>query len=123
MVKVRYFVDDPAVAEHFYVDYLGFSRAVQLGSAVRVVERNGVSLWLTSTGTAAARRRPSGALPRPGGWNRLVVKVDDLEGLIDRLVDDGHAAQADSYSGTFGLHAVVYDPSGNPVELFQPVAG
>ncbi|MFN8223981.1 MAG: VOC family protein [Gaiellales bacterium] len=122
MVRVRYLVDDVAAAEQFYVEHLGFARAVQLGVAVRVVERDGISLWLTATGSSAAKRHPNGIVPRPGGWNRIVVQVDDLAGLLQHLTELGHHEDVEQSSGVFGIHAVVHDPSGNPVELFQPVA-
>lgn len=117
MPTVRYLVDDVDAALAFYA-LLGFADAVQMGPFARV-SRDGLTLWLSGPGTSAARPMPNGDQPSPGGWNRLVVEVGDIEVAADRLRAAGVHFRNEIISGPGGRQVLVEDPSGNPIELFQ----
>lgn len=115
---VRYLVADVEVAIAFYVGQLGFSLETRMGSAFAIVERDGLSLWLSGPQSSAARPLPSGQQPEPGGWNRLVLEVDDVPAAFERLRATGVPFRNEPLSGPGGTQVVLEDPSGNPVELF-----
>ncbi|GAB4111051.1 MAG: VOC family protein [Roseiflexaceae bacterium] len=118
MATVRYLVHDLAAAIGFYRDLLGFSLVEQRGAAFAIVERGDLSLWLSGPQTSAAQPMPDGRVPVPGGWNRLVLEVDDLAGLVAKL---DHASFRNAIiRGPGGQQIMLDDPSGNPIELFQP---
>ena len=79
MAAVRYLVDDVDAAIAFYTGRLGFALEQQMGPAFALVSRGDLTLWLSGPQSSAARPMPDGARPEPGGWNRLVLEVDDLE--------------------------------------------
>ena len=118
MAVVRYLVDDVDVAVAFYVEHLGFRIRTQMGPAFAMVERDDLVLWLSGPGSSAARPMPSGAQPGPGGWNRLVLEVDDVGAAAERLAAAGVAFRNEPLSGPGGTQVVLEDPAGNPVELF-----
>jgi len=119
---MRYIVDDVGAAVGFYVDRLGFQEKERYGPAMAIVERDGLRRWLAGPAASASRPMPDGRLPASGGWNRLVVEVDNLDELVDRLRAAGVTFRTDpiSVSGPGGRQVLIEDPSGNPVELFQP---
>lgn len=119
MLAVRYLVDDVEAATAFYVGLLGFTVRSRHGPAMTVVERDGLRLWLAGPGSSAARPLPDGRRPRPGGWNRLVIEVDDVDPLAQRLHAAGVTVRTGPISGPGGRQVLVEDPAGNPVELFQ----
>lgn len=82
---MRYLVDDVGAATAFYTEHLGFSLERQMGPAFAIVSRNDLSLWLSGPESSAARPMPDGRRPEPGGWNRLVVVVDDLDTEVEAL--------------------------------------
>ena len=106
----RYLVDDLDAAVRFYADRLGFREARSFGP-VTIVVREGLGLWLSGPGSSG--RNQEGAAP--GGWNRIVLEVPDLEAAADGLARD-----AERVDGPAGSWCVVRDPSGNPIELFEP---
>jgi catechol 2,3-dioxygenase-like lactoylglutathione lyase family enzyme len=118
---VRYLVDDVDDALAFYRT-LGFELVDRLGPPFAILEGDGLEIWLSGRGTSARRRLASGELPGPGGWNRIVVTVDDLDGALARLEALGVAVRSRPIDGPGGRQALVADPSGNPVEIFQPAA-
>ncbi len=118
MPTVRYLVDDVDAALAFYA-LLGFADAVRMGPFGRV-SRDGLTLWLAGPGTSAARPMPNGDQPVPGGWNRLVIETEDIEALAERLRAAGVRFRNEIISGPGGRQVLVEDPSGNPIELFQP---
>ena len=120
MVQVRYIVDDVARAVAFYTIYLGFTKKQQFGPAMAILERDGVSLWVAGPQASASKPMPDGAQPVPGGWNRIVVTVDDLETVVANLRESGIAFRNDIVTGPGGKQILCEDPAGNPVELFQP---
>jgi catechol 2,3-dioxygenase-like lactoylglutathione lyase family enzyme len=107
MAVVRYLVDDVDRSLPFY-RALGFRLADRWGPPFAIVKGHGLSLWLSGPGTSARKRLKSGAKPEPGGWNRLVIPVKDLAATVARLEALGVQ------------QALIEDPSGNPVEIFEP---
>jgi catechol 2,3-dioxygenase-like lactoylglutathione lyase family enzyme len=119
-VAIRYIVDDVDAALAFYVDGLGFDLVERMGPPFALVQRDGLRLWLSGPGTSAQRPMPDGREPVPGGWNRLVVEVSDIEATAAALRANGTAFRNEIISGPGGRQVVLDDPSGNPVEIFQP---
>ncbi len=120
MASVRYLVHDVDEAVAFYVDQLGFELERRLGPAFAIVTRDDLSLWLSGPRTSAAEPMPDGRQPQPGGWNRLVLEVDALEDLVEKLRGAGARFRNDVLAGVGGKQILVEDPSGNPIELFDP---
>ena len=120
MAATRYIVRDTDEAVAFYVELLGFTLAARMGPAFAIVEQDGHNLWLSGPQTSAALPMPDGRAPEPGGWNRLVLEVDDLDALVERLVDAGVSFRNQPITGPGGTQVLVDDPSGNAVELFCP---
>ena len=120
MAAIRYFVHDVDAALDFYVSRLGFELAQRPGPPIAMVRRGDLTLWLSGPGTSAARPMPDGAQPAPGGWNRLVLEVDDLDTRAAALRAAGVRLRSDIVSGPGGRQLLIEDPSGNPVELFTP---
>jgi len=115
---VRYLVNDTDQAVSFYTDHLGFTLQTRMGPAFAIVERGGLELWLTGPQTSAAQPMPDGRVPEPGGWNRLVLEVDNIDEAMERLRAAGATFRNEPLSGPGGTQVLVEDPSGNPVELF-----
>jgi catechol 2,3-dioxygenase-like lactoylglutathione lyase family enzyme len=116
---VRYLVDDVDAAIEFYVGSLGFTLDQQMGPAFARVRRGDLELWLAGPLSSAARPMPDGRQPVPGGWNRLVVEVDDIAEVSNRLRGLGTPFRNEIVSGPGGQQILLEDPAGNPVELFQ----
>jgi catechol 2,3-dioxygenase-like lactoylglutathione lyase family enzyme len=119
VAAVRYLVADTDQAVAFYTELLGFTLLTRMGLAFAIVERDGLELWLSGPQTSAAQPMPDGRVPTPGGWNRLVLEVDDIEEAVARLRDAGVQFRNELLSGPGGTQVLVEDPSGNPVELFS----
>ena len=123
MLAFRYLVNDVDDAVAFYTGQLGFELEQQMGPAFAIVVLDGARLWLSGPASSAARPMPDGAKPEPGGWNRIAVEVDDIEAEVARLRDAGVGFRSEIVSGPGGKQAVLDDPAGNPVELFEPTRG
>ena len=119
MASVRYFVNDIEEAIAFYTKRLGFALEKQFGPFA-IVSKADLTLWLSDSRTSAARPMLDGSVPEPGGWNRLVIEVDDLASVVERLKGDGTVFRNEILSGVGGLQILAEDPSGNPIELNQP---
>ncbi len=119
MATIRYFVSDVEEAVAFYTQQLGFSLDQQFGP-IAMVSRADLQLWLSGPRTSAARPMPDGRIPEPGGWNRLVIQVDDLTSLVETLRGEGTHFRNEIISGPGGKQILAEDPAGNPIELFQP---
>jgi catechol 2,3-dioxygenase-like lactoylglutathione lyase family enzyme len=117
---VRYLVDDVDRALAFYTGKLGFDLLQHWGSAFAIVERDGLTLWLSGPESSAARPMPDGRKPGPGGWNRLVVEVEDLETRVAELKRQGVSFRNEIVTGPGGKQILAEDGCGNVVELFQP---
>ena len=120
MAQVRYIVEDVDEAIAFYRSHLGFELAQQFGPAMAILNRGDLQLWLAGPQASASKPMPDGTLPAPGGWCRIVVAVDDIEALAATLRGEGVAFRNEILSGPGGRQVLVEDPSGNPIELFQP---
>ena len=120
MATVRYLVDDVARCVSFYVDVLRFREVERYGPAMAIVRHGDLDLWLAGPASSAARPMPDGRQPEPGGWNRLVVTTEDLVALVEKLRAADTAFRNDIVEGPGGSQIVIEDPSGNPIELFQP---
>lgn len=119
-VGVRYMIDDVPVAIKFYTTHLGFALEQDSSPAFASVTRDGVRLLLSGKTSSGRRAMPDGREPAPGGWNRIHLQVDDLEAEVKRLREVGVKFRNDIISGPGGSQILLDDPSGNPVELFQP---
>jgi catechol 2,3-dioxygenase-like lactoylglutathione lyase family enzyme len=113
-------VDDVDAAVAFYTVNLGFTLEQQMGAAFAIVSLDDVSLWLSGPQSSAARAMPDGRRPEPGGWNRVVIEVDDLETKVGELKQAGLTFRNDVVTGPGGKQILLEDPAGNVVELFQP---
>lgn len=120
MAQVRYFVQDVGRAVRFYRDHLGFQLVQQFGPAMAIVEQDDLRLWLAGPQASASRPMPDGAQPVPGGWSRFVLTVDNLEAVVARLRDGGVGFRNEIVTGPGGRQILCEDPSGNPIELFEP---
>ncbi|HEX2274348.1 MAG TPA: VOC family protein [Acidimicrobiales bacterium] len=121
-VNVRYMVDDVAQAVEFYSTHFGFQpRSVTLPAFADVTKDN-LRLLLSGPTSSAGRPMPDGAVPGPGGWNRIHFVTSDLDGEIARLKAAGVTFRNEIVSGPGGRQILVEDPSGNLIELFQPAA-
>ena len=118
MATVRYLVHDVDAALPFY-RALGFRLTDRWGPQFAIVKRKGLSLWLSGPGTSAAKKLKDGSLPQPGGWNRLVVEVADIDDAIAKVTASGARLRSPPIKGPGGRQVLVEDPSGNPIELFE----
>lgn len=119
MAVIRYLVDDVDASLPFY-KAIGFKLADRWGPPFAIVKRKSVSIWLSGPGTSARKRLASGAKPEPGGWNRLVVEVKDIDATVAALSAQGARFRSKPIQGPGGRQVLVEDPSGNPIELFEP---
>ena len=117
-VSVRYIVDDVDAAIEFYRDRLGFHVDMHPAPGFARLSRDGLHLLLNAPGAGGAGR--AGGAPQPGGWNRFQLTVDDLRAVVDDLEQVGVTFRGQLVEGQGGSQILVEDPSGNPVELFEP---
>ena len=125
-VSVRYIVEDVDAAIAFYRDHLGFSEQMHPDPAFAMLTRGDLRLVLVSPVPpghpgGGSRPMPDGTKQRPEGWNRFMLEVSDLAGTVDALRRDGVRFRNDIVTGVGVKQVLVDDPSGNPVELFEPV--
>jgi predicted enzyme related to lactoylglutathione lyase len=120
-VSVRYMIDDVPAAMKFYTTVLGFTLEQDASPAFAAVARDGVRLLLSGEGSSGKRPLADGQRQVPGGWNRIHLQVADLEAEVARLRAVGVAFRTtDIVAGPGGAQVIIDDPSGNPIELFQP---
>lgn len=121
-VSVRYIVDDVDVAIAFYCEHLGFDLVMHPAPAFAMLTRGDLRLLLSAPNTAGGggQATPDGATPRPGGWNRFTLEVSGLEEVAARLRENGVTCRSEIVTGIGGIQILIEDPSGNPVELFEP---
>jgi len=120
-VSVRYMIDDVPAAMRFYTTLLGFTLEHDASPAFASVVRDGVRLLLSGDGSSGKRALPDGRRQVPGGWNRVHLEVSDLGAEVARLRAAGVSFRTqDVVSGPGGAQIILDDPSGNPIELFQP---
>ena len=119
-VSVRYIVDDVAAPIEFYVTPLDFTIEQDARPAFASVTRESLRLLLSGQGSSGARPMPDGRRPVPGGWNRILLTVSDIEAEANRLRTSGLSFRNEILKGVGGSQILLDDPSGNPIELFQP---
>jgi catechol 2,3-dioxygenase-like lactoylglutathione lyase family enzyme len=119
-VNVRYMVDDVEGAVAFYTTHFGFTLISSAAPAFADVVRGNLRLLLSGPASSAARPMPDGRQPAPGGWNRIHLIVSDLAAEVERLRAAGLTFRNDIVKGPGGSQILLDDPSGNPIELFQP---
>jgi glyoxylase I family protein len=117
---VRYQIADVSRAVEFYTKKLGFTLDFQQGTAFAKVSSGPTALLLSGPGSSGARPMPDGRRQEPGGWNRLVLKVDDLAAQVNELREAGVTFRNEIEVGPGGRQIQIEDPDGNPIELFQP---
>jgi len=99
---------------------LGFELVERWGPPFAMVKRDNLTLWLSGPGSSASRPLADGSKPVAGGWNRLVLETDNLLLLVEKLTQSGAHFRSEIVSGPGGKQVLVNDPSGNPIELFEP---
>jgi catechol 2,3-dioxygenase-like lactoylglutathione lyase family enzyme len=119
-VNVRYMVDDVQAALDFYTKHFGFKVLTSTLPAFADVQLGDLRLLLSGAASSAGRPMPDGQRPAPGGWNRIHLIVDDLAAEVERLRAAGVHFRNDIVTGPGGSQILLDDPSGNPIELFQP---
>jgi catechol 2,3-dioxygenase-like lactoylglutathione lyase family enzyme len=121
-VQVRYIVRDVDAAIVFYTCHLGFHEDMHPAPTFAMLSRGDLRLVLSAPGggPGGGQAMPDGTLPEPGGWNRFAVEVSDLDAAVERLRQAGAHFRNDVVTGVGGRQVLVEDPSGNPVELFEP---
>ena len=119
-VSVRYMVEDVDRAIDFYTTHFGFEPGHDASPAFAEVIRGDLRLLLAGPESSAGRPMPDGRKPEPGGWNRIHFVVDDIDAEVERLRGAGLSFRNDIVSGPGGRQILVDDPSGNPIEIFQP---
>lgn len=120
MFAIRYLVNDVAESIGFYAQALGFELQQQHGPAMAIMTKGNLTLWLAGPTSSAARPMPDGARPKPGGWNRFVLYVEDLETVVTKLNSANARFRNEIVRGPGGAQILCEDLSGNVIELFQP---
>lgn len=122
-VQVRYIVHDVDAAIAFYRTHLGFREVMHPAPAFAMLERGDLRLVLSQPNPAGGggQPMPDGTAQAPGGWNRFSIEVEDLAATVAALHKAGAHFRNDIVTGVGGKQIIVDDPSGNPVELFQPI--
>jgi len=119
-VNVRYMVNNTKEAIAFYTTHLGFTLISDQSPAFADVSRGELRLLLSGPTSSAGRAMPDGRVPEAGGWNRIHLVVEDIEGEVARLRAAGVRFRNDVIKGPGGSQVLIEDPSGNPIELFKP---
>ena len=120
-VNVRYIVNDVDAAISFYTGALGFKVEMHPAPGFASLSLGNLQLLLNRPGAGGAgQAMPEGRRPAPGGWNRIQIEVDDLEAKVETLKSSGAHFRNEIVTGNGGKQILVEDPSGNPIELFQP---
>jgi catechol 2,3-dioxygenase-like lactoylglutathione lyase family enzyme len=122
LVNVRYMVDDVEEAIDFYTTHFDFTLRTSAAPAFADVVRGNLRLLLSGSKSSAGRPMPDGRTPGPGGWNRIHFIVEDIAADVERLKGAGLTFRNEIVSGPGGQQILLEDPSGNPIELFQPAS-
>ena len=122
-VSVRYIVNDVDEAISFYCQQLGFEEQMHPAPTFAMLSRGDLRLVLSAAGggPGGGQAMPDGTLPHPGGWNRFTVEVADLEDTVASLRASGARFRNEIVTGVGGKQILLEDPSGNPIELFEPI--
>lgn len=121
-ISVRYIVDDVDEAIDFYCKHLGFAERIHPAPSFAMLGRDDLRLALSAPSGqgGGGQTLPDGTRPAPGGWNRFMLEVDDLDDTVAALREDGVRLRSEIIEGVGGRQVIVEDPSGNPIELFSP---
>jgi catechol 2,3-dioxygenase-like lactoylglutathione lyase family enzyme len=121
-VGVRYIVNDVDAAIDFYCVQLGFHEDMHPAPSFAMLSRGDLRLVLSAPGggPGGGQAMPHGTVPEPGGWNRFQLEVDDLDATVEELRSQGARFRSDIIVGVGGKQILLEDPSGNPIELFEP---
>ena len=121
-LMIRYIVNDVDAAIAFYTRHLGFRVSAQSGPYFAILARENLQLVLSPPEGpgGGSQPMPDGRKPEPGGWNRIIVQTSNLAGDVDRFKKAGVSFRNDIVAGPGGRQILLEDPSGNPVELFEP---
>ncbi len=121
-VSVRYIVNDVDAAIEFYCGRLGFHEDMHPAPTFAMLSRGDLRLVLSAPGggPGGGQAMPDGTVPEPGGWNRFQLQIDDLETTVAELRRHGTAFRNEIVTGVGGKQILAEDPSGNPIELFEP---
>jgi catechol 2,3-dioxygenase-like lactoylglutathione lyase family enzyme len=121
-VSVRYIVHDVDAAIGFYCGELGFQVVMHPAPAFAMLSHGDLRLVLSAPGggPGGGQAMPDGTVPEPGGWNRFSLEVSDIEATVERLRAAGARFRNEIVTGVGGKQILAEDPSGNPVELFEP---
>jgi catechol 2,3-dioxygenase-like lactoylglutathione lyase family enzyme len=121
-VGVRYIVDDVDASIAFYRDRLGFTEVMHPAPTFAMLAHGDLRLALSAPSSqgGGGAPMPDGTVPRPGGWNRFQLQVDDIEARIAQLRAEGARFRNELVAGVGGKQILLEDPSGNPIELFEP---
>lgn len=123
-VNVRYIVNNVDDAIAFYTDKLGFKLDMHPAPGFAALSKDGLKLFINQPGVGGAgEAMPDGKTPAPGGWNRMMVEVDNLEDLVAKLKKDKASFRNEIVKGVGGNQILLEDPSGNLIELFEPGRG
>lgn len=117
-VSVRYITEDVDRAVDFYRDRLGFGVEMHPAPGFASLTKGELRLFLNAPGAGGAGT--AGGTPSPGGWNRFQIEVDDLDGFVEELRSHGVSVRGDLVEGKGGRQVLIDDPSGNPIEIFEP---
>ncbi len=122
-VNVRYIVGDVDEAIDFYRDRLGFEEVMHPAPTFAMLSRGDLRLALSAPSGAGGggQAMPDGTRPQPGGWNRFMLEVSDLDAMVDGLRAAGVRFRNEIVTGVGGRQILIEDPAGNPVELFEPL--
>jgi catechol 2,3-dioxygenase-like lactoylglutathione lyase family enzyme len=122
--SVRYFVIDLDAAVDFYCRLLDFEEELRPSPMFAMLYRGDLRLLLSVPGGAgAAHTLPDGTVPEPGGWNRMTLQVGDLAATVDALRSRGVVFRHEIQTSVGVRTVLLEDPSGNPVELIEPISG
>lgn len=121
-VSVRYIVNNVDEAIAFYTEKLGFKVDMHPAPGFASISKDDLKLLLNMPGAGGAgQAMPDGAVPSPGGWNRIQIQVDDLETLVAKLKGENAKFRNEIVKGQGGTQILLEDPSGNLIELQQPI--
>jgi catechol 2,3-dioxygenase-like lactoylglutathione lyase family enzyme len=122
-ISVRYIVSDVEAAIPFYTDMLGFRLDMHPAPSFAMLSKGDLRLLLSRPGGAGGggQTMPDGRMPAPGGWNRIQIEVQNLAATVEELKGAGCRFRSDILVGIGAKQVIIDDPSGNPIELFEPV--
>ncbi|MDQ2727920.1 MAG: VOC family protein [Actinomycetota bacterium] len=122
-VSIRYIVNDVDEAISFYCEKLGFIEVMHPAPTFAMLSKGDLRLVLSAAGggPGGGQAMPDGAVPQPGGWNRFTIEVSDLAATVETLRRGGAHFRNDIVVGVGGKQTLLEDPSGNPIELFEPI--